>query len=110
MRKLLAATGLCLVLAQANVASAQAPQSRPYEEAASQTPATRLSFTQQNVYSRASQAARERESRMLTRKWMGFTPERPTYRMISLGDLDLGRGSWDRYHISRPVYRSWYAW
>jgi hypothetical protein len=114
MRKLVSAAGLAglvIVLAQAGTAVAQGPQSTAYEDNTAQSQPTRLSFSQQNVYERASLAARERQSRMESLKWQGHVPLRPKHRAVTYEELiGHGRGPWDRYYGYHPLYGQVRIW
>ena len=107
MRNLFAATSLCLALAQASTASAQAPSKRAYEETTSQSPATRMSFTQQNFFERASYSARERTLRMEARKWYGVSASRPDYYPVDINDRTLGHWPGGRFYGNHLAWSPW---
>jgi hypothetical protein len=113
MRKLVSTAslaGLMLVLSNAG-AAAQGPQSTAYEDNTAQAASPRLSFSQQNVFERASFAARERQSRVESRKWQGYSPLRPVYRSATLADFEsYGRGPWDRYYGFHPYRGHLLVW
>jgi hypothetical protein len=100
-----------LVLSHVGTASAQGPESTAYEDNTAQTPTPRRSFSDQNVFERASFVARERQSRMESQKWQGHIPLRPVYRPLTYSDFSgHSRGPWDRYYGYQAFYGPIRAW
>ncbi len=90
MRKLLTGLSLCVTLAVSADLFAQGPKENSrenlYEKDGVLSSGPHQTFAQQRIYERASQEARERDSRIEYRHWNGISMQRPTlYESTFLG-------------------------